>query len=170
MQLDKKVASRLISTRGFGCELKRMWEGIMWLCMWHGKWHGKWHGMWHHLWQRLLWLSIWWKRMWQRIMWSCVCDKVYVTEIWQRMGQRMWQRMWQYLFINLIHMVLRCSAQCRSASIRVSAAFSTVKFWHNASSHINFSRSNWYCRRGDRVKGNKGLGTRREDSRGGQGR
>ena len=43
------------------------------------------------------------------------------------------------LLINSMLIALSCSALCRSANMRVSAAFSTLRLLHNDSSHIVFS-------------------------------
>lgn len=49
-----------------------------------------------------------------------------------------------YVLIKSIVCALSWSALWRSAKIKVSAAVSTDKFMHNASSHMTFSFSNAY--------------------------
>ena len=42
---------------------------------------------------------------------------------------------------------LSCVALCMSANISTSHTLSTVKFEHNASSHITFNLSRSYCKK-----------------------
>lgn len=47
---------------------------------------------------------------------------------------------------------LSCVALCMSANISMSHTLSTVRFEHNASSHITFSLSRSYCKKDHKDK------------------
>ena len=49
-----------------------------------------------------------------------------------------------YMLIKSMAWALSCSAECKSARIKISAAFSPFNPVHSASSHIVFSRSSAY--------------------------